>query len=176
MSEGLVVAALDGCEFEEHSRFRSDARRRRERVGVGQVGQLRPRIELAQFAQETVFQEQRLVGVGKLAALRTTAPGLAVVAPEEVAAGRRSEDGGKTQRVGGHDLQGARRVDAKIRVGRSLALVVHPEESGFGGEKRARQQFANRVQLVFNLQAKSGAPGEKIPTRRRLDEIDNGLR
>ena len=65
--ERLVVAALDRREFEEHSRFRFDAARRRQRVRIGQVSQLRPRIDPAKFAHDTVFQDQRLVRVGKLA-------------------------------------------------------------------------------------------------------------
>ena len=157
---------MDGREFQEHARFRFHALGRRERVGVGQVRELRARIELAQCAHEMVVQEQRLVRVGKLAALRTAAPGLAVVAPEEVAAGRGPELAGEAERVAGHDLQGARRVDAEVRVGRAFALIVHPEQRGLGREQRARQQFTHGVQLVFNLDPEPRALREEIPSRR----------
>ena len=66
-------------------------------------------------------------------------------------------------------------MHAEIRVGGSLAFVIHPEEFRVLRKQCARQEIVHRVKLVFDLQTEARTGLEKFAPGRRLNEPGHPL-
>src|SRR5262249_26327955 len=151
--EGLERATVVRRELEEDAVAWLHEFRRRGRVRVREVRHTCARVDAADCGEEAVLDDERLVAVGERRALRAAAPRLRVVAPEEVGAGRAAKALRQLRRVLGRDLERRLRLDAEIRIGRALALLVLAEERRVLREEVARDEVAERVQLVLDLEA-----------------------
>jgi len=161
-----VITAVDRRVFKENARLGLDLPGRWQRVMVGQVGNLRPGIHLAEGFEYSIGDKQCLVTVAQAVALRAAAPSTTIVAPVKITARGGAQRLRQGNRIIGNNLHPRGRVHAQIPIANPLAFFVHTEHFGGPVKILPRQQILHGVQFVFNRQAMPPASSQEFPPGR----------